>query len=709
MAYPVYWTMSVNDYFWASADTALFARFVPDMQHILDSAAAQFWPTNPTLVWMGWDDRLANGWCGTCNEEAQLSFATLLVRAHTDFSRSLMHAGLAALGTQYAATAAKLADVLKRVDSPTERPHHRQPALDPDWAKAYGLHAAANAINAELTSPSEALDLVRRELNDTTTLCSWSPFNQYWNLQALGNAGLMEHALASVRLCWGTQLAMSTGCFLELWNPEWAELLPFGAKTPTRPSYCHPWSSGVTHWLTEAHVGLRPLEPGYRSLLATPHVSPSNPNVAGSVDTPSGPIALEARWRRAGDEADGTGAEGVATGGAIIEVSLDSPVPVLLGLPLTHALPRGGCTLQGFRRGDAAVASKPSAQPPPPTSDATPHPDQPDDPLELRHLDEVLKAAPTQTTVGRLHANVASSLGYSSLISAGRRTVQAVYMGCSAPATPAPSPSPPPLRAEAAARPAEYPPFPPAVWRTNGTLDRTTRGNWVSRGLGKAGYVLFGFDNGTDVSKLPSWCALALSPMFRAPTSSHDLPRSPMLSPILQAPACSHSPSSCCSLSSSSQVHQRERRVARLPLWLHSAAARLPWLRAGRRRRHLLAATARARGPAACARRRRRPVLGRLPRRPPRRERDDARDYARAAVRALLVHGRPLASDRWARPPGRAGHPRARPQAHGAHRQGAPRYRVRGRRALAARVRSGRAAASDARLWGRECLGRLSG
>ncbi len=50
MAYPVYWTMSVNDYFWASGDAALFERFVPDVRTILDKAAAQFWPSRPPLV-----------------------------------------------------------------------------------------------------------------------------------------------------------------------------------------------------------------------------------------------------------------------------------------------------------------------------------------------------------------------------------------------------------------------------------------------------------------------------------------------------------------------------------------------------------------------------------------------------------------------------------------------------------------------------------
>ena len=53
------------------------------------------------------------------------------------------------------------------------------------------------------------------------------------------------------RLCWGTALPLGAakGCFWELYSPEWAAFLaPGPGKPPTRPSLCHPWSSGVTAW-----------------------------------------------------------------------------------------------------------------------------------------------------------------------------------------------------------------------------------------------------------------------------------------------------------------------------------------------------------------------------------------------------------------------------------------------------------------------------
>ena len=39
MAYPVYWTMSLNDYFWESGDRSVFDRLLPDARRVLDDAA----------------------------------------------------------------------------------------------------------------------------------------------------------------------------------------------------------------------------------------------------------------------------------------------------------------------------------------------------------------------------------------------------------------------------------------------------------------------------------------------------------------------------------------------------------------------------------------------------------------------------------------------------------------------------------------------
>ena len=176
MSYPVLWCMSVMDYFWVTGDADTLAHFTPDMQHILDNAVATF-GQNPPVAFMGWDDRLANGFCGYGNTEVQLAFATLAARAVADFARALAHGGAAAqaLAAQYNATAAHMVAQLR---AGAAGPVVNSSSVP--WHAAYGLHAAANAANAGVATAAELEVLFERLFNDSVTACSWSPFNQYW-------------------------------------------------------------------------------------------------------------------------------------------------------------------------------------------------------------------------------------------------------------------------------------------------------------------------------------------------------------------------------------------------------------------------------------------------------------------------------------------------------------------------------------------------
>eukprot|EP00935_MAST-01C_sp_MAST-1C-sp1_P000556 g556.t1 len=260
MPYPIYWSQSVMDYFWASGDTAGFLHFVPDMRTIIDAAVHSF-GTNPNVAWFGWDDRVANGFCGKCNREAQLGFQALVVRACRDLARAIAHAGgpnATALAAQYNHTATMLAEQVRTANG--TKPSGGGWAWYADW----GLHASADAVNAGIpATDDETTAIFEKSFTDAVTVCSWSPFNQYWILQALGNMNKMDYALASIRMCWGTQLQLGKGCFYELYSPEWSYAFQAGDKFPTRPSYCHPWSAGVTAWMTHVLGGVRPLLPGY--------------------------------------------------------------------------------------------------------------------------------------------------------------------------------------------------------------------------------------------------------------------------------------------------------------------------------------------------------------------------------------------------------------------------------------------------------------
>ena len=102
-------------------------------------------------------------------------------------------------------------------------------------------------------------------------------------LQALGNAGRMDQAAAFVKLCWGPMLRLGKGCFWALFSPEWETWMNDGDKAPTSPPYCHPWASGVTHWLSEA------AHPRVHYVAATPARLQEHPRGVGDRGHPTRP------------------------------------------------------------------------------------------------------------------------------------------------------------------------------------------------------------------------------------------------------------------------------------------------------------------------------------------------------------------------------------------------------------------------------------
>jgi hypothetical protein len=162
MTYPMYWASSVNDWYWASGDTARFRMLTSDMGRIIDNAVEKFLQPNLNVAFFGWDDRIANGFCGSCNTEVQLGFAALTIRACHDFAATLAHSGDTANATKYNFTAARLVKLLRA----------RPSKNGGTWHLDYGVHAAAYAINAKtLATAAEVEILAKRELSDAVTVC----------------------------------------------------------------------------------------------------------------------------------------------------------------------------------------------------------------------------------------------------------------------------------------------------------------------------------------------------------------------------------------------------------------------------------------------------------------------------------------------------------------------------------------------------------
>ena len=457
MSYPVLWTLSVHDWLFSSGDGATFLTdFADDVAKILDEDVKSFL-TNPGLSLMGWDDRLGNGWCWDptpCEREPQLTFAALLVMAVRKFAAALTAAGAAPRAANYSATADRMAAQFRA-------------AVPLD--SVLGVHSASMMLNddAIVVSPDEQAALVAAYLNDATSICSWSPFNSFWILQGLGNAGLLDRASEMASLCWGGMTRLAPGCFWELFEPSWEQLLQPGGKAPTRPSYCHPWSDGVTAWMSRALGGISPRSPGFRGgFVAAPHVSALYPNISASATTPDGATISVFAARAARATRDGA-----TTVTRTVRV-LAARTHGVVGLPVRD------------RDEDAASCEL-----------ARLFVDGVEAPRTRLSAEELGGALHFRNALPRTHV-------FSPALAAGAaHTVRGEY-ACAAEAS-AGAGGAPPLSV-----------FPPVSWQaTAWGVDTTTQGAWLGV-RGADGYALFAFDEGAsatpvDVQALPPYVVSA--------------------------------------------------------------------------------------------------------------------------------------------------------------------------------------------------------
>lgn len=495
LAYPIYWTMSVNDWYLASGDTKGFLELAQDVMSIIDQRVNEFLLPN-NLVWMGWDDRLGDGWCytpekrtrGGCGREAHVTFAALLVRACHDLSVSLILAGMTTEGTHYEATARRLAQAFALT-------LHSFP---------HGTHAAANIFNAKallaLLSPTEKDDLFEQSLTDSVTVCSLSNFNQYWILQGMGNADRMEHALASIQLCWGTALKVGKGCFWENYAPDWASFLNDGDKAPIGVSYCHPWASGVTAWLSTEVGGVRPLLPGYETYVVAPYLSARYPQVNVTMPTPTGPISVTAQLSRSRNiGGDNSGLRRIASAVVTIRLEATNTNPGYIALRKRITGVTTATSDSCFLRGHGTVLLNNS-------------------PADVFSVDDIINSSSVTRREAVALLNHFSAAGLPKMVllripsGGGVHTVSAVYSGvCQIEtaktiiATMNSKQVTSPLANIKTVGIPHFPPFPLPKYPASIALDRVSSGNGINK-YGSDGYVLFGFQvNGADLANLPAY------------------------------------------------------------------------------------------------------------------------------------------------------------------------------------------------------------
>ena len=282
--YALYWVLSVVDYFWCTGDSSVLIVHHDELKRKLRAALA-FWDAPFPLVFVGSDDRLgADFEGGGAPGEMSRMYRLLSLQA----TRAWVSRGVMACAACGSAMKEEAAALLQQADALAKRFRGGGGGV---WTSGLYLHSAAAAVAANLTTAEEERTLHDRFFRNPARWCSFSPFNSYFLLDAVGrmrvdamttgpssssssSSSSYCTALSMVRSCFGGMVGLGATTLWETYSTEWNQLFRPGEPTPNGQtgymSRAHPWASGATPWLTRHVLGLRPTSPGWSTFDVVP-------------------------------------------------------------------------------------------------------------------------------------------------------------------------------------------------------------------------------------------------------------------------------------------------------------------------------------------------------------------------------------------------------------------------------------------------------
>jgi hypothetical protein len=277
-SYGLYWVLSLLDYYHYTGDAATLGGYITNVAATLDRAYAAF-GTNPNLGFYGWDERLGAGFENPNCPEAEKAYEMLSIQTWSAFATAMGEYGRTDLQSKYNGYASQKIAALRQ---------------NPGWYQGFGLHACADAVNSGLLSLSEKNAIFTQQFTNRVNRVSFSPFNQYFVLQAFAGLDKYDDALSSIYDLWGSEIAYGGTSFFEDSRPSWNTGIGVNAPVPNGQcgwtSLCHPWSAGVVKWLSEQVLGIKPTSPGFATYRILPHLGTTLTSVAGQTPTPLGNI-----------------------------------------------------------------------------------------------------------------------------------------------------------------------------------------------------------------------------------------------------------------------------------------------------------------------------------------------------------------------------------------------------------------------------------
>ncbi|RZM12739.1 MAG: hypothetical protein EOO88_45260, partial [Pedobacter sp.] len=278
-SYALYWVLSLIDYYKYTGDTATLMGYVANACNKLDDAY-KVYGSNPNLEFFGWDERLGSGFEHPNLAEPQNAYKMLSIRVWKEFSEAMAAAGRKDLEKKYHGYATEKITLLKK---------------NADWHQDFGLHAGADAVTTGYLTEAEKKAIYEKSFIDKVNRISYSPFNQFFVIQAFARMDKYDDALSSIRDLWGGQLSYGGTTFFEDYRPSWNSVVSKNGPVPNNQcgftSLCHPWGAGVTKWLSEEILGIKPTSPGFATFDVIPNLGRTLTNVSGTIPTPKGEIS----------------------------------------------------------------------------------------------------------------------------------------------------------------------------------------------------------------------------------------------------------------------------------------------------------------------------------------------------------------------------------------------------------------------------------
>ncbi len=280
-SYSLLWILGLLDYYMYSGDEEFFRAHFETINRKLTQARKVI-ENQLDLGFYGWDERLGAGFEHPNVMENRVAFQLLFVQTCRELTGIMTLAHEKEKANAYQQQADDAIEVIRK---------------DSDWYKKLGIHAAADAVNGNWLKAAEKSWLRSAHFQNASQSTSFSPFNQFFIIKAMAKLDLHQKALETIDRVWGGQIRLGATSFWECFRPEWELFLNPNDPVPNGQhgytSLCHPWSSGVSRWLSEEMLGIIPTLPGFKTYELKPHLTADLTSVEGEVPTPSGPIRFQ--------------------------------------------------------------------------------------------------------------------------------------------------------------------------------------------------------------------------------------------------------------------------------------------------------------------------------------------------------------------------------------------------------------------------------